>query len=235
MNRLPFTKYASKALNEGREIAGYLGFKDVSSIFVLLGLYGADGSLASEVLKMHGVTRELIEEAIKEKSKMPKDRRRTVQDLFRFGLLYTSDKELIKDCIHDVFVKIHMNRAKLAPTDNIAAYLTVALKNTLFNALKKTTDSFPFDEIGEREETVDESPSTPETIYINNEQEKQVQATVHTMMSVLTDRQREIIYYRYIKEMSIDEISKVTDMNNQSVSNSIQRALGRIRDLFKRK
>ena len=61
---------------------------------------------------------------------------RTVQDLFRFGLLYTSDKELIKDCIHDVFVKIHMNRAKLAPTDNIAAYLTVALKNTLFNALK---------------------------------------------------------------------------------------------------
>ena len=76
MNRLPFTKYASKALNEGREIAGYLGFKDVSSIFVLLGLYGADGSLASEVLKMHGVTRELIEEAIKEKSKMPKDRRK---------------------------------------------------------------------------------------------------------------------------------------------------------------
>lgn len=125
---------------------------------------------------------------------------RTVQDLFRFGLLYTSDKELIKDCIHDVFVKIHMNRAKLAPTDNIAAYLTVALKNTLFNALKKTTDSLSFDEIGEREETVDESPSSPETIYINNEQEKQVQATVHTMMSVLTDRQREIIYYRYIKE-----------------------------------
>ena len=109
------------------------------------------------------------------------------------------------------------------------------MKNTLFNALKKTTDSLSFDEIGEREETVDESPSSPETIYINNEQEKQVQATVHTMMSVLTDRQREIIYYRYIKEMSIDEISKVTDMNNQSVSNSIQRALGRIRDLFKRK
>jgi hypothetical protein len=39
-----------------------------------------------------------------------------------------------------------MNRAKLAPTDNIAAYLTVALKNTLFNALKKTTDSLSFDE-----------------------------------------------------------------------------------------
>lgn len=161
--------------------------------------------------------------------------KRTAQDLFRFGLLYTSDRELIKDCIHDVFVKIHQNRTQLAPTDNITAYLSVALKNTLFNALKKTTDSLSFDEINEGEEMTDESPSTPEAIYINNEQEKQVQTTVHNMMSVLTDRQREIIYYRYIKEMSIDEISQVTDMNNQSVSNSIQRALGRIRDLFKRK
>ncbi len=50
---------------------------------------------------------------------------------------------------------------------------------------------------------------------------------VHAMMSSLTTRQREIVYYRYIKDMSIDEISKITDMNYQSVSNSIQRALGR--------
>ena len=54
------------------------------------------------------------------------------------------------------------------------------------------------------------------------------------MMSSLTTRQREIVYYRYIKDMSIDEISKITDMNYQSVSNSIQRALGRVRNLFKR-
>lgn len=159
----------------------------------------------------------------------------SVQDLFRFGLLYTSDKELIKDCIQDVFVKIHVNRAKLAPTDNITAYLMIALKNTLFNALKKTSDSISFDEVDEREDTDEDHSLNPETIYINNEQEKQTHTTVHSMMSMLTARQREIIYYRYIKDMSIDEISKVTEMNYQSVSNSIQRALGRIRDLFCRK
>lgn len=159
----------------------------------------------------------------------------SVQDLFRFGLLYTSDKELIKDCIQDVFVKIHVNRTKLAPTDNITAYLMIALKNTLFNALKKTSDSISFDEVNEKEDTDEDHSLNPETIYINNEQEKQTKTTVHSMMSMLTVRQREIIYYRYIKDMSIDEISKVTEMNYQSVSNSIQRALGRIRDLFCRK
>ena len=88
MNRLPFTKYASKALNEGREIAGYLGFKDVSSIFVLLGLYGADGSLASEVLKMHGVTRELIDQREVKDAKRPK----------KNGNGYSEDRIPVRNC-----------------------------------------------------------------------------------------------------------------------------------------
>lgn len=85
-----------------------------------------------------------------------------------------------------------------------------------------------------RKKTSPKSIFTPETIYINKEQEKNTHMKVHAMMSSLTTRQREIVYYRYIKDMSIDEISKITDMNYQSVSNSIQRALGRVRNLFKR-
>ena len=120
MNRLPFTKYASKALNEGREIAGYLGFKDVSSIFVLLGLYGADGSLASEVLKMHGVTRELIEEAIKEKSKMPKDRRRTVMDTPKTEYLLEIAGELAMKYGCEAIGSEHILMAMIKDGDNEA-------------------------------------------------------------------------------------------------------------------
>ena len=120
MNRLPFTKYASKALNEGREIAGYLGFKDVSSIFILLGLYGADGSLASEVLKMHGVTRELIEEAIKEKSKMPKDRRRTVKDTPKTEYLLEIAGEIAMKYGCDSIGSEHILMAMIKDGDNEA-------------------------------------------------------------------------------------------------------------------
>ena len=120
MNRLPFTKYASKALNEGREIAGYLGFKDVSSIFILLGLYGTDGSLASEVLKMHGVTRELIEEAVKEKSKMPKDRRRTVKDTPKTEYLLEIAGELAMKYGCDAIGSEHILMAMIKDGDNEA-------------------------------------------------------------------------------------------------------------------
>ena len=120
MNRLPFTKYASKALNEGREIAGYLGFKDVSSIFILLGLYGTEGSLASEVLKMHGVTRELIEEAVKEKSKMPKDRRRTVKDTPKTEYLLEIAGELAMKYGCDAIGSEHILMAMIKDGDNEA-------------------------------------------------------------------------------------------------------------------
>ncbi|MGN0418199.1 ATP-dependent Clp protease ATP-binding subunit [Anaerostipes faecalis] len=76
MNRLPFTKLAARAIEEGKEIAKYLGFKDISSIFLILGLYGTDGSLASEVLKMHGLTRDMLEEFVQQKATRPQDGRR---------------------------------------------------------------------------------------------------------------------------------------------------------------
>ena len=121
-NYEPITIYkiCSKALNEGREIAGYLGFKDVSSIFVLLGLYGADGSLASEVLKMHGVTRELIEEAIKEKSKMPKDRRRTVMDTPKTEYLLEIAGELAMKYGCEAIGSEHILMAMIKDGDNEA-------------------------------------------------------------------------------------------------------------------
>jgi ATP-dependent Clp protease ATP-binding subunit ClpC len=76
MNRLPFTKLAAKALEEGQEIARFLGFKDISSIFLMYGLYGVEESVASEILKMHGLTREMLENCIQEKASLPRDGRR---------------------------------------------------------------------------------------------------------------------------------------------------------------
>jgi DNA-directed RNA polymerase specialized sigma24 family protein len=41
------------------------------------------------------------------------------EELFSYGMRFTSDRELIKDCIQDVFVKIYSNRSTLGKTDNI--------------------------------------------------------------------------------------------------------------------
>ncbi|MFR1274228.1 MAG: sigma factor-like helix-turn-helix DNA-binding protein [Parabacteroides merdae] len=48
---------------------------------------------------------------------------------------------------------------------------------------------------------------------------------VKEILSILTPRQKEIIYYRFIQEMSMEDICILMDINYQSAQNLIQRSL----------
>lgn len=145
--------------------------------------------------------------------------------LFRYGIQFTPDGNLVQDAIHDIFVKLYNDRKKLKAEANIKFYLFACLKNRLYNLLKR---ELFFDKIDpEENEYLDQGAEEAVTNALN---QSEIQRTVQTVLGVLTDRQREIIYYRYIEELSIEEIAALTEMNYQSVQNSIQRSLKKIRD-----
>lgn len=154
-----------------------------------------------------------------------------VQRLFQYGLALTSDRDLVKDCIHDLFVKLYNNRAMLSSTDNTFYYLSIALKNTIINVLNKNRNIDYLDVV---EDTEDDDSESPESFFINKEENEKTSEMVEFILSKLTIRQREIIYYRYIEGKSIEEISLLTEMNSQSVSNVIQRSFNKIRFFFKK-
>lgn len=145
--------------------------------------------------------------------------------LFRYGIQFTTDGDLVQDAIHDVFVKLHNDRKYLKAEVNVKFYLFTCLKNRLYNLLKR---ELFFDKIDpEDNEYMDPSA---EELVTNALSQSEMQRTIRLVLGLLTDRQREIIYYRYIEELSIEEIALLTDMNYQSVQNSIQRSLKKIRD-----
>lgn len=57
--------------------------------------------------------------------------------LFNYGLKLTIDKELLKDCIHDIFVKLYTKKDELGTIDNLKSYLFISLKNKLCDELRK--------------------------------------------------------------------------------------------------
>ena len=57
--------------------------------------------------------------------------------LFNYGLKLTIDKELLKDCIHDIFVKLYVKKDELGVIDNLKSYLFISLKNKLCDELRK--------------------------------------------------------------------------------------------------
>ena len=148
-----------------------------------------------------------------------------VQILYRYGLRFTSDPEIIKDCIQEVFTSLYKNRNNLITPDNIKVYLFVSLKNCLIRTLYK--ESFYDRELPEniQESTVEED-------FINNEQYANQQKMINEILALLTPRQKEIIYYRFIQELSMDEICILMNLNYQSAQNLIQRSLKKVRQNY---
>ncbi len=156
---------------------------------------------------------------------------KNIQHLFQFGLCFTQDKELIKDCIHDVFVNIYNKRSEIAPLENILGYLSISLRNKLLSYFLKNNSSkiIHLNDYKFFEQCYNCKTDSIELDIIKNEIDINNKNKLQKLLNVLTVRQREIISYRYIKGMKISEISKLTNMNTQSVSNIIQRSLIKIR------
>lgn len=152
-----------------------------------------------------------------------------VQTLYQYGLCITSDSEVIKDCIQDLFVYIYTNRRHLDKSYNVKAYLLISLKNNLCRAIAKNKayDSLEAEAIPFLQEM------TVEEQFIENESYQNELQQVKDMLSILTPRQREVMYYRFIQELSIDEICQLMDLNYQSAQNLIQRSLKKIKETYK--
>jgi RNA polymerase sigma factor (sigma-70 family) len=151
-----------------------------------------------------------------------------IQSLYRYGLHFTSDGEDVKDCIHDVFTHLYRNRQRLGVPENVKVYLFIALKNRLLRHLQNNsryggdgTEDAPF----LLEPTVEDE-------YIDLEQSLQQQQTVEKFLAVLSPRQKEIVYYRFMQEMQWDEICSLMALNYQSAQNLLQRAIRKIREHF---
>jgi RNA polymerase sigma factor (sigma-70 family) len=151
-----------------------------------------------------------------------------VQELFSYGARFTPDRELVKDCIQDVFVKIYGNRSTLRATDQVKLYLFIALKNTLLNVFQKDRNAFRAD----TEEPVFSAEYAIDDHQSASDEENERKDKMRRILDSLTPRQREVIYYRYVEGMALKDVCRLMDMNYQSVQNLIQRAIKKIKTSF---
>ncbi|MDR2118070.1 MAG: sigma-70 family RNA polymerase sigma factor [Tannerellaceae bacterium] len=158
--------------------------------------------------------------------------RKYVKTLFSYGMQFTPNRELVKDCIQDVFVKIYSHRASLREIEYVKFYLFFSLKNTLLNVFQKDRSSCRMDM---EEPVFCTEYHTVEDRTIADEEEAEQKEKMRRILDALTPRQKEAIYYRYVEEMELKDICILMDMNYQSVQNLIQRAVKKLKHTFSEK
>ena len=147
--------------------------------------------------------------------------------LFNYGLKLTIDKELLKDCIHDIFVKLYTKKDELGTIDNLRSYLFISLKNKLCDELRRRmymSDTAV-------EEVSISTPTDVEDDYMEEEQRKNEFSLVRRLLDQLYPSQREALTLYYIEEKKYEDICEIMNMNYQSVRNLMHRGLTKLRSL----
>ena len=145
-----------------------------------------------------------------------------IQLLYQYGLQITPDTEVIKDCIQDVFIRIYKNKNKLSIPQNVKIYLMISLKNSIYNVFSKerSEESYAFNFYSMEEQYITEND------FINEEERREQINEIKKILHVLTPRQREIIYYRFIEEMEYDEILQNIKMRDK---NDMEKEIGALK------
>lgn len=146
--------------------------------------------------------------------------------LRHYGTKFMVDDAVIDDCIQELFLQLWQNRFHINPTESVKHYLLKALRHHILQHLRQQKRFT--NEVIDWDKSVDEVTDS-ETLLIQHESLVTMTRTIRTQLDSLPTREREALYLRFYDNLSIPEIAEVMNINRQSVSNFLQKALGKLR------
>jgi RNA polymerase sigma factor (sigma-70 family) len=150
---------------------------------------------------------------------------RYAQQLYAYGHQLIGDEEGVKDGIQTVFVNLWARREHLALEVSVKFYLYGILRRELLKSRKETRMW------AQRPAGPDNEPSV-EQLLVASEDEHQRTLKLSASLGLLSGREKEIINLKYFNNFKIREIADLLQLNEQTVSNLLYRALQKLRRSF---
>lgn len=148
--------------------------------------------------------------------------------LYNYGCQFTTDTEMVRDCLHDFFLYLKKNRAGFGETTSIKMYLFKAFKRRVIDYLKKHSSEFKMNEMFACTQFSVELSS--ETVFINRQLKAEQLEKLNRALSSLDHKERKAIYYFYYQGLSYEQIAGMLNFAHVSSARRIMyRSLRRLR------
>jgi RNA polymerase sigma factor (sigma-70 family) len=151
------------------------------------------------------------------------------QDLYHYGTRFTKDRELVKDCLQDLFLELWTNRLTISETSFVKYYLLKSLRRKLERKIGRSRHTASWDEL--HFETLFNGSPSIETNIIREEHLTELSRKMRKALASLSRRQQEVIYLRFYVDADIEEIAEIMSLNRQSVYNLLHDALKKLKKL----
>lgn len=147
--------------------------------------------------------------------------------LLLYGLKISQDRDVVDDCIQDLFIELWQSKAS-PQIQSVKAYLLKALKYKLFRQFKLVQ---PVQHSGDDQQGVPFELSHDHFI-INRDDERSRATKITTAVNKLPNRQKEIIYLKIYQSLSYEEISEVMSINYQVARNLFHQSIKSLREMI---
>ena len=145
-------------------------------------------------------------------------------------------EDYAKDTVHDVFVRIWINRKNLKETESLRPYLMRAVYNTSLNVLRKRANCDLFSNYTDSQiDFLLAGEFNPESsAIINRLYSQEVAFEIESALNLLPEKCRDIFRRSYIDGMSHKDIADSMGLSLSTVDNQIYKALKILREALKK-
>ncbi len=139
------------------------------------------------------------------------------QNLFNYGMNVCQDKDLVKDCIQELFIALWKDRKTLIKVESVTPYLFKCLRRKIRRELGKAKNL--------RYEASFQCEFSHEFKLISEQKDLERKYLLTRAYKKLTDRQREAIFLRFYNKFTYEEVAVVLKISVKATYKLVARAL----------
>lgn len=143
--------------------------------------------------------------------------------VFEYGIKISGSRQLVKDCIQDLFIGLWRSRENLAEVNSVKAYLLRSIRRRLLSEMSKNLKLIGEDALSERYHF--EVVLSPENDLIDLQLESEQSKELTEAINKLTPRQKEAIYLKFYEGVSYQDLSNILAINLKATYKLIGRAI----------
>lgn len=138
---------------------------------------------------------------------------------------FSTDQELVEECIQEFFVELWFRRQNLSSIDHISNYLYKSVRRKILRLIKKQQKRSWKDD-------ADSFELPFETLMISSEENLQKQIAIKQVTEQLSQLEKEIIYLKYYQDNTIKEITYILNLDKKVIYNALGKAMIKFRKLL---
>ncbi|MFH5832195.1 RNA polymerase sigma factor [Halalkalibaculum sp. DA3122] len=149
-------------------------------------------------------------------------------NLYNYGYNIIPRRELVRDCIQELFLTLWNKREGINQPHSVKAYLISSFRRIILRKLKRYRNRKKRNQV--YTENFFEEPFNVEELMVHFETERELKRKLKEALNSLSKRQKESIYLKFYQGLTTDEISHVMEVNKQSVYNHVSEAISNMQN-----